>query len=77
MNSDARVPVAQYLRMSSGHQHYSLESQSSAIGMYAESHGFSVIQTYTAVSYTHLDVYKRQIPSRGSGTCLGFSRLLP
>lgn len=52
MNSDARVPVAQYLRMSSGHQHYSLESQSSAIGMYAESHGFSVIQTYTDAAKT-------------------------
>ena len=52
MNSDARVPVAQSLRMSSGHQHYSLESQSSAIGMYAESHGFSVIQTYTDAAKT-------------------------
>src|SRR5579864_2858580 len=41
-----QIPVAQYLRMSTEHQRYSLENQQSAIHKYAEDHGFSVVQTY-------------------------------
>jgi DNA invertase Pin-like site-specific DNA recombinase len=41
------VPAAQYLRMSTEHQQYSLENQSTAIQVYAETHGLEVIQTYT------------------------------
>jgi DNA invertase Pin-like site-specific DNA recombinase len=41
------IPAAQYLRMSTEHQQYSLENQSEAIKKYAESHGFEVIQTYS------------------------------
>ena len=41
------VPAAQYLRMSTEHQQYSLENQSVAIEKYAESHGFEVIHTYS------------------------------
>ncbi|MGA8493768.1 MAG: recombinase family protein, partial [Terriglobales bacterium] len=40
------VPAAQYLRMSTEHQQYSLENQSAAILKYAESHGFNVVRTY-------------------------------
>jgi len=40
------VPAAQYLRMSTDRQEYSVESQSQAIAKYAKEHGFSVIQTY-------------------------------
>jgi DNA invertase Pin-like site-specific DNA recombinase len=40
------VPAAQYLRMSTEHQQYSLENQSAAILEYAESHGFSIVLTY-------------------------------
>jgi DNA invertase Pin-like site-specific DNA recombinase len=47
MVNDLRVPAAQYLRMSTEHQQYSLENQSVAIQLYAESHGFEVIQTYS------------------------------
>ena len=47
MDPNLRVPVSQYLRMSTEHQRYSLENQASAIEKYAESHGFSVIQTYS------------------------------
>ncbi len=47
MDSNVRVPVSQYLRMSTEHQRYSLDNQASAIEKYAESHGFSVIQTYS------------------------------
>lgn len=47
MVNDLRVPAAQYLRMSTEHQQYSLENQSVAIQLYAESHGFEVVQTYS------------------------------
>jgi DNA invertase Pin-like site-specific DNA recombinase len=42
-----RIPVAQYLRMSTEHQQYSLDNQRIAIRGYAEAHGFCVVQTYT------------------------------
>ena len=47
MASDLLIPVAQYLRMSTEHQQYSLDSQGLAIQNYADEHGFCVIQTYT------------------------------
>jgi DNA invertase Pin-like site-specific DNA recombinase len=40
-------PAAQYLRMSTEHQQYSLEGQSTAIQAYASLHGFEIVQTYT------------------------------
>jgi len=47
MTLNQLVPVAQYLRMSTEHQQYSLENQSMAIQRYAESHGFEVVRTYS------------------------------
>src|ERR1700692_1618042 len=47
MTANPIVPVAQYLRMSTEHQQYSLENQSTAIQEYAESHGFEVIHIYS------------------------------
>jgi DNA invertase Pin-like site-specific DNA recombinase len=47
MVNDLRIPAAQYLRMSTEHQQYSLENQSVAIQLYARSHGFEVVQTYS------------------------------
>jgi len=41
------IPAAQYLRVSTEHQQYSLENQSAAILSYAESHGFQVVRTYS------------------------------
>jgi DNA invertase Pin-like site-specific DNA recombinase len=40
------VPAAQYLRVSTDHQQYSLDNQSEAILEYAKSHGFDIVQTY-------------------------------
>ena len=40
------VPAAQYLRMSTEHQQYSLENQSTTIRRYADSHGFDVVVSY-------------------------------
>jgi DNA invertase Pin-like site-specific DNA recombinase len=47
MNVEQRIPAAQYLRMSTGHQQYSLQNQSAAIQKYAESKGFEVVCTYS------------------------------
>ena len=42
------IPAAQYLRMSSDHQQYSLRSQATAMQKYAAVHGFTLVQTYEA-----------------------------
>ena len=47
MTGDRTVPAAQYLRMSTEHQQYSLENQIAMILRYAEAHGFVVAQTYS------------------------------
>ena len=41
------IPAAQYLRMSTEHQQYSLDGQSTAIETYANLHGFEIVQTYS------------------------------
>jgi DNA invertase Pin-like site-specific DNA recombinase len=41
------IPAAQYLRMSTDHQQYSLGYQSDAIARYAAEHGFEVVKTYS------------------------------
>lgn len=47
MANEVRIPAAQYLRMSTEHQQYSIENQSVAVEAYAESHGFEVVRTYS------------------------------
>jgi len=47
MTPTNRVPAAQYLRMSTEHQQYSVENQATANQAYASLHGFEVVQTYT------------------------------
>jgi DNA invertase Pin-like site-specific DNA recombinase len=46
MVTGSAVPAAQYLRMSTEHQRYSLENQITAIRAYAEKTGFAVVHTY-------------------------------
>ena len=46
MATNQLIPAAQYLRMSTEHQQYSLENQSVAIQKYAELHSFEIVQTY-------------------------------
>ena len=41
------ISAAQYLRMSTEHQQYSLENQAAAIQRYADANGFKVVQTYS------------------------------
>ena len=59
MTADQTVPVAQYLRMSTEHQQYSLENQAAAIHRYADSNGFTVIQTYSDAAKSGLVLKRR------------------
>ena len=59
MVNELRIPAAQYLRMSTEHQQYSLENQSTAIQDYAESHGFEVVQTYSDAAKSGLVLKRR------------------
>lgn len=43
------IPVAQYLRMSTEHQRYSLQNQDETNRAYANSHGYEVVKTYCDV----------------------------
>jgi len=47
MTASQLIPAAQYLRMSTEHQQYSLENQSAAIQRYADSQGFEVVRAYS------------------------------
>ena len=58
-DSNLVVPAAQYLRMSTEHQQYSLENQGDAIRKCAEAHGFNVVVTYYDAARTGLSVRNR------------------
>jgi DNA invertase Pin-like site-specific DNA recombinase len=40
------IPVAQYVRMSTEHQQYSIDNQADAIRRYATAHNFEIVRTY-------------------------------
>lgn len=53
------IPAAQYLRMSTEHQQYSLENQSAAIQNYANRHGFEIVQTYSDAAKSGVALKRR------------------
>ena len=53
------VPAAQYLRMSTDHQQYSLDNQADAITCYAEKHGFQIVKTYSDAARSGLRLKNR------------------
>jgi len=53
------VPAAQYLRMSTEHQQYSLDNQFTAIQRYAESHGLEVVHTYSDAAKSGVALKRR------------------
>ena len=53
------VPAAQYLRMSTEHQQYSLQNQADAIGKYAIDRGFEVVKTYSDAAKSGLRLKNR------------------
>jgi DNA invertase Pin-like site-specific DNA recombinase len=56
--SDLRV--AEYLRMSSEHQQYSIENQHDVIAAYAETKQFSIVKTYTDGAKTGVVIKGRE-----------------
>jgi len=59
MATNQLIPVAQYLRMSTEHQQYSLDNQSMDIQEYAESHSFEVVRTYSDTAKSGLVLKRR------------------
>jgi len=53
------VPSAQYLRMSTDHQQYSLDNQADAISRYATDHGFAIVKTYSDAARSGLRLKNR------------------
>jgi DNA invertase Pin-like site-specific DNA recombinase len=53
------IPVAQYLRMSTEHQRYSIVNQRRAIARYADQHGMTVVRTYADEGKSGLDAEGR------------------
>ena len=51
--------AAQYVRMSTEHQQYSIENQQSAIAQYALQHGMEVVKTYADPARSGLDLAHR------------------
>jgi DNA invertase Pin-like site-specific DNA recombinase len=59
MTENRLIPAAQYLRMSTEHQQYSLENQSAKIGQYAVKHGFEIVCTYSDEAKSGLTLRNR------------------
>jgi len=59
MTANLLIPAAQYLRMSTEHQQYSLENQSAAIRAYAEAQGFQIARTYSDAARSGLVLRRR------------------
>jgi DNA invertase Pin-like site-specific DNA recombinase len=53
------VPAAQYVRMSTENQQYSLDNQADAIAKYAAEHGFTVVKTYSDAAKSGLGLRNR------------------
>ncbi|MCR5879443.1 recombinase family protein [Phenylobacterium sp. J367] len=59
MPTPVRPRAAQYLRMSTEHQNYSLEFQAAANAAYAAEHGLQIVQTYTDAGISGLRLQGR------------------
>jgi DNA invertase Pin-like site-specific DNA recombinase len=59
MTAKLRTPAAQYLRMSTERQQYSIENQSLAVRRYSEVEGFEIIQTYSDAGKSGLALRNR------------------
>jgi DNA invertase Pin-like site-specific DNA recombinase len=66
---DSLVPVAQYLRMSTENQQYSLANQADAISRYAAEHGFRIVKTYSDAARSGLRLKKPPRPETAFEAC--------
>src|SRR4051812_26967694 len=53
------VPAAQYVRMSTEHQKYSIENQGAAIEEYAKRHGFQIVASFADAGLSGVDLKRR------------------
>ncbi len=60
METKPLVPAAQYVRMSTEHQQYSITNQEAAIQTYARSHGYAVVLTYADAGKSGLAIKHRK-----------------
>ena len=51
--------AAQYVRMSTEHQQFSIENQMAVIGEYAKSHAFEIVRTYSDEARSGIDLARR------------------
>lgn len=58
-STKALIPAAQYLRMSTHQQEYSLENQRAALASYASERGIQIIRTYSDAGRSGLDLKHR------------------
>lgn len=56
----SRTPAAQYLRMSTDHQQYSMQNQAAAIQNWADEHRFMIVKTYEDAGKSGLVLNRRE-----------------
>ena len=54
------IPAAQYLRVSTEHQQYSMQNQSDVILQFALSNGISIVETYADAGKSGLVLKRRE-----------------
>ena len=59
MTTEWPVPAAQYLRVSTDHQQYSVDNQADEIARYAGERGFTITKTYTDAAKSGLRLKNR------------------
>ncbi|MDN7629710.1 recombinase family protein [Burkholderia cenocepacia] len=57
---EKKIPVAQYMRMSTEHQRYSTENQAQFIAEFASTHGMEIVQSYQDDGKSGLNIEGRQ-----------------
>jgi DNA invertase Pin-like site-specific DNA recombinase len=57
--------AAQYVRMSTDKQRYSIENQAAVIATYAHAHGLTIVRTYRDEGESGLRIKNRALPSLG------------
>src|SRR4030081_2835654 len=60
MEAKPFVPAAEYVRMSTEDQQYSIANQQAAIRTYAKSHGYVVVSTYADAGKSGIEIKHRK-----------------
>ena len=59
--STKSISAAQYVRMSTDHQRYSIQNQAAAIAAYAASHNLTIVRTYADQGESGLQIKNKQM----------------